>query len=175
MISQQELQELLDYDPKSGSLTWKARPESMFATKNAWASWNTKYSNKPAFTAISTHGYRVGKINCVRLRAVRVIYKWMTDIEPEMVDHIDGNRLNDSWVNLRNVSVAENAKNAKKSLANKSGVTGVSWDSARNKWRAVIGHKGKSVKLGSFDCINDAISARKLAEVEYNYHPNHGR
>ena len=174
MISQQELQERLSYDPKSGLLTWKVRPENTFKTKRDWASWNAKFSNKPAFTAIS-NGYRVGTINNVGLRAVRVIYTLMTGTEPEMIDHIDGNRSNDSWVNLRSVSAAENLKNMKKYKTNKSGVTGVSWDKTKNKWKATIGHNGKSINLGRFDCLNDAISARKLAETEFDFHPNHGR
>ena len=175
MISQQELQERLNYDPKSGLLTWKVRPENTFATKRAWAIWNTRFSNKPAFTTISKYGYHVGAINKVNLRAVRVIYKLMTGTEPEMIDHIDGNKLNDSWVNLRNVSAAENSKNKKKYTTNKSGVTGVCWDSGNNKWQASIKHNYKTIILGRFDCINDAINARKLADTEYGYHPNHGR
>lgn len=175
MISQQELQERLNYDPKSGLLTWKVRPESTFANKQAWAAWNTRFSNKPAFTTINGEGYRIGSINNVVMSAARVIYTLMTGTEPEMIDHIDGNRTNDSWVNLRNVDAATNLKNKKKSIANKSGVTGVCWDKARNKWEATIGHNRKSIKLGYFECINDAITARKLAEIEYNYHPNHGR
>lgn len=174
MISQQELQELLDYDPKSGLLTWKVRPENMFACKRDWAAWNARFSNKPAFTAING-GYRIGTINKIVMSAARVIYKLMTDIEPEMIDHIDGNRLNNSWVNLRNVDASANQKNMKKFITNKSGVTGVCWDKTKNKWKASIGHNRKSIKLGYFECINDAITARKLAEIEYNYHPNHGR
>ena len=175
MLSQQELQELLNYDPKSGLLTWKVRPESTFANKQSWAAWNTKYSNKPAFTSVNQQGYRVGAINNVVLRAVRVIYILMTDTVPEIIDHIDGNRLNDSWVNLRNVDAAANQKNMKKFTTNKSGVTGVYWDKSKNKWKVTIGHNGKSIQIGRFDCINDAINARKLAETKYGYHPNHGR
>lgn len=175
MISQQELQERLSYDPKSGLLTWKVRPESMFPSKRAWAIWNTRYSNKPAFTSVNKDGYRVGAINNVGLRAVRVIYKLMTGLEPEMVDHIDGDTLNDSWINLRNVNAAGNQKNMKKSIVNKSGVTGVNWNSANNRWQVLIGHEGKSIYIGIFECLNDAINARKLAETKYGYHPNHGR
>jgi hypothetical protein len=29
--------------------------------------------------------------------------------------------------------------------------------------------------LGNFDSFSDAVEARKAAEVEYGYHPNHGR
>ena len=175
MISQQELQERLNYDPKSGLLTWKVRPESTFANKQAWLTWNKRFSNKPAFTSVNGQGYRSGKINDVKLLAARVIFKLMTDTEPEMIDHIDGNRTNNSWVNLRSVSAAENQRNMKKFTTNKSGVTGVSWESARNKWRVSIGRNSKSINLGYFDCINDAISARKLAETEFDFHPNHGR
>jgi hypothetical protein len=49
---------------------------------------------------------------------------------------------------------------------NTSGVTGVQWDSSRNKWRATITFKKKIYHLGRFekDKKNDAIKIRKEAE-----------
>lgn len=47
---------------------------------------------------------------------------------------------------------------------NKSGVTGVNWDSRKNKWRAIIMFKYKSYHIGYFENKEDAIKARKEAE-----------
>ncbi|EQK39999.1 AP2 domain protein [[Clostridium] bifermentans ATCC 638] len=47
---------------------------------------------------------------------------------------------------------------------NKSGVTGVSWDNRKNKWRAVIMFKGKYTHIGYYKKLEDAMKARKDAE-----------
>ena len=48
--------------------------------------------------------------------------------------------------------------------SNKSGVVGVNWDKARNKWMSSIRFKGHKYNLGRFDNLEDAIKVRKLAE-----------
>lgn len=50
---------------------------------------------------------------------------------------------------------------------NTSGRKGVSWNKGHGKWQAYIGVHGKSIKLGYFDSIDDAIKAREEAEKEY--------
>lgn len=53
------------------------------------------------------------------------------------------------------------------SKANKSGITGVSWDKSRNKLVAQIMFKGRAISLGRFDKFDDAVAARKAAEDLY--------
>lgn len=50
---------------------------------------------------------------------------------------------------------------------NTSGYKGVSWDKSRNKWQSHIYLEGKSIGLGRFDNVEDAIDARRLAENAY--------
>ncbi|MBO7187027.1 MAG: AP2 domain-containing protein [Clostridia bacterium] len=50
---------------------------------------------------------------------------------------------------------------------NFSGVRGVYFDKKSSKWRARIKVKGKTINIGSYANINDAIKARKLAEEKY--------
>ena len=50
---------------------------------------------------------------------------------------------------------------------NKSGTNGVYWNSSENKYIAKITLRNKSITIGRFDYIEDAIKARKLAEEEY--------
>lgn len=50
---------------------------------------------------------------------------------------------------------------------NKSGVRGVYFETSSQKWIAMIGYKGKIIKLGRFAKKEDAIKARKAAEEEY--------
>jgi hypothetical protein len=77
-----------------------------------------------------------------------------------VVDHIDGNPLNNQKSNLRvccKISNARNRKNLNKN--NKSGLRGVSWDKFRNKWVAQLMYNRKHIYLGRFDDKNEAISA----------------
>lgn len=94
------------------------------------------------------------------------------------VDHINHVRTDNRRENLRDVPAQENAKNTGISKRNKSGVVGVSWYEARQRWVAQIGIKreGRShtLMLGHFDELTAAVAARKRAERELGYHENHG-
>ena len=48
-----------------------------------------------------------------------------------------------------------------------SGVCGVNWHKASQKWVARIQVKGKQLSIGYFDHLEDAIAARKEAEEKY--------
>ena len=90
------------------------------------------------------------------------------------IDHINGEPGDTRIKNLRDVSRVQNQQNRKLSENNKSGFNGVSFDSQKSKWRARIHVNKKKVCLGLYSCIDDAISARKEANVKYGYHENHG-
>jgi hypothetical protein len=48
----------------------------------------------------------------------------------------------------------------------KSGHIGVNWDKGKNKWVSFIYKNGKTIRLGRFNTIEEAIAARKAAENE---------
>ena len=50
---------------------------------------------------------------------------------------------------------------------NKSGVKGVHWSEADNRWVAQIGFQGKGIFLGKYKRIEDAARARREAEEQY--------
>lgn len=85
----------------------------------------------------------------------------------KVVDHINHNTMDNRKENLRICTVAENNKNKSIYKRNKSGVTGVSWNKARNKWYANIGVDGKLINLGYFTDKEEAIKARLQAEEKY--------
>ena len=95
--------------------------------------------------------------------------------EAMQVDHIDHDRDNNAIENLRLVTVQQNNMNLSKRSDNRSGVTGVYWDPVNKKWLAQIRVHKRCIKLGRFDVIEDAIAARKQAELGYGFHPNHGK
>lgn len=69
--------------------------------------------------------------------------------------------------NCRWVTVSVQQFNKRLSSRNKSGITGVSFNKASNKWVANIRIDGKQKYLGMFDCIDDAVKVRKNAEIKY--------
>lgn len=81
-----------------------------------------------------------------------------------VVDHIDRNTLRNVESNLRVSTNAENCRNHKQFSTNKSGHTGVYWN--LGKWRAHITFNSKSVYIGGFDRLEDAVAARVEKELE---------
>lgn len=98
------------------------------------------------------------------------IHRVIMDIldKPDIiVDHKNGNPLDNRKSNLRLCTKAQNSYNKRMQPYNTSGVTGVTWDKRTNKWKASIGYKGKTLHLGTFDSKQDAINARKQGEDKY--------
>lgn len=173
------LRNLLRYEPETGKLFWRERPVEMFneghRQKNACSIWNSKYSDKEAFTS-NSKGYLVGAVNYQNMLAHRVIWAICYGHWPEkQIDHINGCRSDNRLSNLRIVSNADNSKNMKKSSCNTSGQTGVSWNKNAQKWSAYIWTNYKKKHLGLFNNYIDAVKARKMAERTHGYHQNHGR
>lgn len=124
--------------------------------------------------SIHNHGYRAISICGKSYLAHRLIWLYMTGDLPEQVDHIDHDRLNNRWENLRAVTSTTNSKNTGLSKNSKTKVNGVSYIKTLSKYRAYIMVNRKHIHLGVFEDINDAIEARKQADINYGFHPNHG-
>lgn len=172
--------ELFDY--QDGTLFWKERPLHHFSDQRAQSIWNTRFSGKPAG---HIHKSRSGKRRktvvtlggvAERYLCSHLVWAWHHGVWPSMlIDHEDGDTLNDRIGNLRDVPDAVNSQNMRRHSGNKSGVTGVCWHKQRGKWKAEIMARGVKKHLGVFDSIEDAAAARKAAERELGFHPNHGR
>ncbi len=83
-----------------------------------------------------------------------------------VVDHINHNQLDNREINLRVCTQKQNKENLRGCLKNsKSGIRGVSWHKASNKWVAEIRNNYKLIRLGYFVNIKDAenavVNARK--------------
>lgn len=97
----------------------------------------------------------------------RVIAERMgLDTRGQIVDHINGNGLDNRRANLRLASKAVNARNARLPSSNTSGCKGVSFYRKTGKWRAYIKHNGKTYWLGVFTDKEDANQARLQKERE---------
>lgn len=153
--NQTYLNSILEY--KDGILYWKISP-----AKNI----------KPGDVAGCFDRYFRITINNERYALHNIIWKMITGNEPEFIDHIDHNPLNNNIENLRNVSHQENTKNRSKSKNNTSGYNNI-----------IILKTGKSiykVKFNSekyqksFLTLEEAIQHRDKKYLEFGYYKNHG-
>jgi hypothetical protein len=108
----------------------------------------------------------------VAYRANRLAWWFMTGRPPSrnlVVEHVDADKANNRWDNLRMVTNAENMRNLNDKLttSNNSGHRGVCWRANRNTWQASIRVNGHLIHCGSYDTIEEAIAARKAAEEIY--------
>jgi hypothetical protein len=102
----------------------------------------------------------------------QIIWKIVTGADPdELIDHVDGNGLNNKWSNLRQASWSQNMCNRRLNKNNRSGYKGVSWHRQTSSWRAEIDLNKKCHFLGLFKTAEDAgaavLAARPLLHAEF--------
>lgn len=155
------LRELLDCNYKTGALTWRARPgEKAF---------NNKLSGKPAITSKNTNGYFQGTVLKENLLAHRIVWAHYYGEWPDYeLDHINRIKTDNRIENLRKADRSINNKNRKLGKNNTSGCKGVEQRKS-GRWRASIGHQGKRINLGTFETFDEAVAARRAAEIKYGY------
>jgi hypothetical protein len=109
-------------------------------------------------------------------RAHRLAWFYVTGEWPEgLVDHDDGNGLNNSWNNLRNATPLQNSYNRGKTKANTSGYKGVFICPHSGNWYAKIVHNGKQKRLGTYKTREEAYEVYCLwADMLHGEFANHG-
>lgn len=164
-LTQEILHQYFNYDPSTGYLTWKI-----------------KYARKVvvgtrAGSISTTNRHRVLRFMGMLYAEHRVIWLFCTGSWPTgHIDHINHNEQDNCIKNLRDVSQFENNMNNSKRHDNSSGVVGV-WINKLNtkkKFMSELHLSGKRVHYASHYTMEDAIAARKSAEVQYGFHINHG-
>lgn len=137
-----------------------------FAYLNQWA-WTAKKGGKSG----TIYAYRRetvgGKQRTVRMHRV-VLERMGHDMEGMEGEHADMNGLNNRSANLRPATHAENQRNKGCQRNSKSGVKGVSFDRAIQRYRAVLVVNGKKAYSGIFDNIEDAKDAYRLAAIVHH-------
>lgn len=148
-LTQQRALELLNYDPETGVLTWRVRkairtaPGSVAGTVNA-------------------EGYRRVEIDG-RAYAAHQLAWFMTHGAwgRPLLDHINGDRLDNRLCNLRVADNFLNHQNRRKGWRNSvSGMLGVDYVArGKSRWRARILVDGKSIYLGRYGTAEEAHAA----------------
>lgn len=146
-LSVDYLKERINYNQDVGSFTWSENSDVRFALKTAG------YVNDKGYLVVSVHG--------TRYYAHRLAWAITHGYFPKfMIDHIDGNKLNNKISNLREVTASQNQWNQiKPNSRSKTGYLGVSIDLASQKYVASIRKNKKKIHIGRFECAIDAHNA----------------
>ena len=161
--TQEHVVDILNYDPDTGAFTWNDKSKNPHPKRVGVAGYN------------HIKGYRTLYIMGREYLAHRVAWLYMYGVWPkDQIDHINHIKNDNRIENLREASNAENHRNMPLQKRSVSGVVGVSWSTACNKWRARVKVDDKEIHLGVYASIFDAVCARKSAENKIGYHPNHG-
>lgn len=160
---------------KNGILVWLPREPagSSIGAANI-RRWNARYAGLPVRLEPHIKGYLRLRLKRRWIFAHRLIWAlhyghWPTGI----LDHINGDKTDNLIGNLREVTPLENARNRPLHKRNTTGVSGVS--DRPYGYAALIGNGGKPLHLGTFQTFEEAVAARRKAERQLGYHPNHGR
>lgn len=163
------LRKILRYEPETGKLFWLPREIESFPKRRFGMTWNRRFANAEAFTNISAHGYKQGKIGDYNFKAHRIIWVMQTDSWPaKQIDHINGDRSDNRWVNLREATASQNSCNRFSAANSSSKYLGVSYYEPTGKWKALIKSKGKTKFLGYFFSEIEAALAYDAASRIYH-------
>lgn len=154
-ITQEYLRAVLDYNQETGEFRWRVG-------RNGY-----KGLIRPGFlagTIIPSTGYTAISLDQKVYTAHRLAFFWVTgEWPPEEVDHIDGNRTNNRWSNLRLATRSQNMGNTPKYRNNTSGHKGVFWHKKACKWMVQIQVQGKLKYLGLFVSFEEACQVQEAA------------
>ncbi len=121
---------------------------------------------------LSSHGYpqtrlyKDGKGSTVRIHRLVAIAFVDNPEGKRCVGHIDSNRKNNNWENIRYATQAENNRNRSKRANATSIYYGVSWVAKSKKWKAQITINRTVVNLGSFIEEKEAAAVFNAAATE---------
>jgi len=111
-----------------------------------------------------------GSSRTTTVRLHRLIMDCPKDL---VVDHINGDSLDNRRANLRLATQAQNLHNRKKKANTSSQFIGASFNKSHRYWCSQIKVNGKSLWLGSFD--NEIAAARAYDKAARMYHKEFAR
>jgi hypothetical protein len=154
-ITQEYIQRVLKYTPATGVFVWLER--------------KTRQDLIGCFAgSTGTHGYVAITVFNKKRLAHRLAWFYMTGKWPKAhLDHIDGNKSNNCFANLREATRFENLQNIRQATKrNKSQLLGVS--AHQGKWRAQIMAHGQRFRVSGFATPEEAH--QKYIELKRKLH-----
>jgi len=152
------IRRVLDYDELTGVFKWKLKISKKIIVGDL--------AGKPTLD-----GYVKIRVDKVLYQAHRLAWLYHYGVFPENgIDHINRSKSDNRIINLRDISPSENSHNRDIPSSNVSGYKGISpTGKNRSKWRAYITVEMKREYFGTHDTLEEAIEARKDAEVLCGY------
>lgn len=151
------LRTLLHYEPETGTFRWLVKPAPRYR-----AGQTVGTPDKDRYLRVQIRG-RTYKLH-------RLAFLYMRDAWPQgQVDHIDGNKTNNRWGNLRDVDQATNQQNRRSPQRGAAiGLLGVYRKKGNRKFTARISIGGRRVGLGSYETPQAAHDAYLRAKRAYH-------
>jgi len=151
------LRQLLDYSIVTGDFYWRQRRGSKAPKGGRAGCYNAK------------SGYSVIRIDDVLYSSHRLAWKWVTGRDPEFfVDHIDRDRSNNSWHNLRVATKSQNNCNSRTRRNSFTGLKGVYFHKGAGRFVGQIKVKGETMYLGLYDTAEEAHLVYCAAADKYH-------
>jgi hypothetical protein len=155
-LTLERLRTVIHYDPLTGVFEWTTQRNNHRALPGTSAG-HYKSKRKYVIIGIYHHNYF----------AHRIAWLYMTGEMPTCdIDHINGDRADNRWANLRLATRSQNNANAKRRADNTSGFKGVTFNKRRNGWQAQIKLTGRNYNLGCFITPEEAHAAYRVAAAE---------
>lgn len=165
------LHEALRYDPETGLLYWRERPAHHFKAgrckteQSAADKWNRANAGNAA-SSNNGSGYRRLSMAKKPYYAHRIIWKMHTGEEPEVIDHLNGNRSDNRIFNLRGCTQADNSRN--QSRPHGAGV----YKMKHFGWYGQVPIDGR-IKSKLFKTREEAIAWRAEVALSQGFTPRH--
>ena len=165
------LKECFEIDAASPSyLKWKKdRPLHHFNSIKSYKAWKSKISDsqinlldKDNYYIVFSHTFLNKTTRYKVHRIIYVISNGEDSLNDFLVDHIDGDKLNNNPKNLRTATVSQNLLNRSKQKNNSTGHKNITFSKKRKKYVCKIQVRRKEIHIGEFDTIQEAIEKRDI-------------
>ena len=149
-----ELSRYLKYNPDTGIGIWIASPGRRVKAQTI-----AGYYNK---------GYLQIAYKKRLYRGHRLFWYLQTKEDPKnfTIDHIDQNKANNKFCNLRLATQTQQRQNIFIHKNNTTGFRGIRWREHSQRYEARIALNGKRIQLGLYKTLDQAVAVRQAKELE---------